>query len=426
MARTYRVLNADNIFYIDSSPYKYNEEKSRFHSLAKFGSKVQAVIGSRSSKPIFVLYDNGKLYFSPDYTAYETEAQLVQKDVLGLYASDDNTSAGIYVSNKYKQKLFIFKKDHIIQLDLFDLEFDNPSNLDEDKTTFQYAAHGLDMLENNIKESIPFPLNHTLIKTGDGKLYMLAAAVSGGSYKLQPKLFSIPGKKWITYNKFNDSSIVSVVTDEGCFLFMNDPDLSKVCGDKLKPISGSPGLYELLLPEKVSPEDITRIEKDVKFTLFLLTRTGEVYSIGKNDYYNLRGVESANPTEWNQIEYSKPIKQIELSSGVRLFALSESGDLYSHGRSFGKFQLQKAITTSPTKIISDQDIDSIQVVTDTSKNDMVHVFTKDGGCYCLVNEGSSFHRRYDAYKGILFPVVNSIPSVKMTKKMVRILAEVGC
>jgi len=425
MARTYRVLNADNIFYIDSSPYKYNEEKSRFHSLAKFGSKVQAVIGSRSSKPIFVLYDSGKLYFSPDYTAYETEAQLVQKDVLGLYASDDNPSVGIYVSNKYKQKLFVFKKDRIVQLDLFGLEFDNPSNLDEDKTTFQYAAHRLDVLEDNIKESIPFPLNHTLIKTGDGKLYVLAAAVSGGSYKLQPKLFSIPGKRWITYNKFNNSSI-SVVTDEGCFLFMNDPGLSKVCGDKLRPISGSPGLYELLLPEKVSPEDITRIEKDVRFTLFLLTRTGEVYSIGKNDYYNLRGVESANPDEWNQIEYSEPIKRIELSSGVRLFALSESGDLYSHGRSFGEFQSQKAITTSPTKIISDQDIDSIQVVRDLSGNDMVHVFTKGGGCYCLVNEGSSFHRKYDAYKGILFSVVNSVPSIKMTKKMVRILAEVGC
>jgi len=423
MTRLHKLPHTDGVFYLDSMPYKYDRWKVRFDSLGNPKNKIKAATSPGSFGEFFVLYDNGDLYFSPDYASYKSKAQLLERGVLGLFPGADQYSISLYLSDKYKNKLFAFKKDHIVELSLV-FKFDP----DKKRPTYQYKRHGLDLLKDNIKETVSFPVNHTLIKTKDNRLFLLGFSMKN---KSRPQLFPIPGKEWFVYNKFADDSIISVVTDEGCFLSMYTSTPFKSCGNELRPISKPPKLYKLLLPEGISPDNISQIEKGGESTLFLLTKDGRLYSIGENTY-NLRGTkDTIKPDEWNEIKYPEPIKQIEVSpgarlSGARLFAISESGDLYVHGENFQGVSSQDIIP-SPIKIISDHDIDSIQVVADDRGDDMVHIFTTDGGYYSLIDDDmKGYYKRYKTLD-IVFPsVVKSIPTIKMTRKMVGILAKMNC
>lgn len=423
MTRFYKLPHTDDVFYLDSMPYKYDRWKVMFDSLGNPKNKIKAATSPGSFGEFFVLYDNGDLYFSPSYTSYKSEAQLVERDVLGLFPSANQYSVSLYLSDKYKNKLFVFKKDHIVELSLV-FKFDP----DKKRPTHQYKRHGLDLLKDNIKETVSFSVNHMLIKTKDDRLFLLGFSIGN---TLRPRLFPIPGKEWFVYNKFADDSIISVVTDEGCFLSMYTSTPFKSCGDKLISLSELPKLYRLLLPEGISPDNISQIEKGGESTLFLLTKDGRLYSIGKNTY-NLRGTEDdIKPDEWNEIKYPEPIKQIEVSpgvrlSGARLFAISESGDLYVHGENFQGVSSQDTIP-SPFKIISDYNIDSIQVVADDRGDDMVHIFTKDGGYYSLIDDDMrGYYKKYKTLN-IVFPsIVRSVPTIRMTRRMVGILAKMNC
>lgn len=186
----------------------------------------------------------------------------------------------------------------------------------------------------------------TILQTDDNKLYMWEPSHQGLSpNSYEDNLYKIPGKevKKIAKSMIYTSSIPAYytdafLTDEGLFHVLQDDRSFKLLyghikGDPIIPhkLYNQFFIYNIDLPEGLSPDDIEEILAPHYNNLFLLDKQGRVYSIGENDYYQ-RGVQiRLDPRKWNQIEYPEPIKQIHYGKFPGLFALSKSGNLYYHG-----------------------------------------------------------------------------------------------
>jgi len=186
----------------------------------------------------------------------------------------------------------------------------------------------------------------TVLQTDNDKLYMWEPShpgLSPDSY--EDHLYEIPGKevKKVSKSVVYTSSIPAYytdafVTDEGLFHVL---EYSHAFRQFYRHIKGDPiishklygqfFIYNIDLPERVSPDDIEEILAPHYSNLFLLDKQGKVYSIGENDYYQRGMRKHLNPRKWNQIEYPEPIKQIHYGKSPGLFALSKSGNLYYHG-----------------------------------------------------------------------------------------------
>ena len=150
------------------------------------------------------------------------------------------------------------------------------------------------------------------------------------------------------------------LTDKGLFLF-HDPEKKNIfegVADLQQIESGHEHtrLYEIPLPENISPDDIKSFEFIKDSNMFLLTNKGKVYSIGKNTYYQRGTTKKLDPHKWNQIKYPEKIVSIapaRLKPG--LFALSENGNLYYHGYSEGSYSYpitnRKSNIAKPLKIM---------------------------------------------------------------------------
>jgi len=186
----------------------------------------------------------------------------------------------------------------------------------------------------------------TVLQTDNNKLYMWEPSHLGLSPDMyEDHLYAIPGKevKKISKSVVYTSSIPAYytdafLTDEGLFHVLQDDHAFRqlykhIKGDPIIPgkLYGQFFIYNIDLPEGLSPDDIEEILAPHYNNLFLLDKQGKVHSIGENDYYQ-RGVKGRlDPHKWNQIEYPEPIKQIHYGNFPGLFALSKSGNLYYHG-----------------------------------------------------------------------------------------------
>jgi|GEM_PF-4203425 len=157
------------------------------------------------------------------------------------------------------------------------------------------------------------------------------------------------------------------LTNKGFFVLGHSMRESDV---NIKPTKASSAFHQKIkdherfcisLPENIKQEDIKDFQILPEHNIFILTNSGEVYSIGSNRYGERGTTKKLDSLTWNKIKYPEPIKQIEVAPhkpGV--FALSESGNLYYHGyNEEGYYPItgKKSSISRPVKIA--ENIDNI-------------------------------------------------------------------
>jgi len=183
---------------------------------------------------------------------------------------------------------------------------------------------------------------NVILETSNNKLYFFYLESANQVYEL-------PGSKCYLYKQYtshftdHDKSKYILLTDKGLYGLKYHKHVPGIAhfpierGNK-KSLNDDIDLYELPLPDNVPPEHIKDIDTGYKYdTLFVLTNDGEVYSLGKNTYYQRGTTKRLNPHEWTKIKYPEPIKQIYAAHFPGLFAVSESGNLYYHGYNEGAY-----------------------------------------------------------------------------------------
>ena len=299
------------------------------------------------------------------------------------------------------------------------------SNSYEEKST---------ILKDNISECYPIDTDSRgIIKTKDGKLcyvYYDARSPSLGSDILpgsELKFYKrLKGHKKTFFGTvlLTDKGLHAIIrTDTKGLKFLNEPGM---------PLSDEDELYSIQLPEKVNIEDIKDVEGVVRYNLFLLTKQGDVYAIGDNRFYQ-RGIDrDIDVGKWNKIRYPEPIKQIFVTVKPRVFALSESGNLYYHGynedNGFRLFSHNRNIE-SPTKIDEGiLHIFSFNQLVDLGADSTIHGLDNEGNYFCYPAKYSPLehYKVLGKRRTVPPPVIKSVTDLFITNKMVHMLVDSAC
>ena len=321
----------DNVVYINDTPYYIHLTHNEFVRIGKVGDHVKSVG-----------YISGNFYKLVNDTLYRTEDQnenMIAKGVQAALYSPEGQCC-------------IFIKNGIVHH-----YFDNSKNI---------ASSDAPIVNGNIIKALHATSGRNVVlQTASNELYLFYIGSTNEAHRL-------PGSKCYLYkqyapnfNSYNKSKYI-LLTDKGLYGLKYHNYASAVArlpietGNK-KSLTYNIDIYELPLPDNVSPDHVKDIGTGYKYdTLFLLTNKGKVYSIGKNTYYQRGTTKKLKPDKWNEIKYPEPIKQIYASQYPGLFALSESGNLYYHGYNEGghySFTGRKSNTSKPLKIA--ENVDSI-------------------------------------------------------------------
>jgi len=208
----------------------------------------------------------------------------------------------------------------------------------------------------------------SILRTDNDNLYMWQPLHHRRRSRFRDVLRKIPGKevKVLAKTLFFEYNVPlyyseAFITDEGLFhVFKQRKDYQKYythlshASMLLDKLYEGLLVYHVPLPKDVSPDDVKELLSPHFNNLFLLTNGGKVYSIGKNTYNQRGTTKKLKPDEWNEIEYPEKIKQIDyINTLPGLFALSESGNLYYHGKKGEELSkiLKGVKTSSPVKIM---------------------------------------------------------------------------
>ena len=339
------------IFYLNDTPYMYGIHiNPKFsNDIIRIGSKGEKV----SSAVFWSLWRGGEFLSKGIKVAnnlcYFTELQTgsIPKSIPFKLFMDGVVGA---VSSGRDRVLLIRLDGTVIDSSIEDLKSLNRSHIfgiDYVKNFFNLSDRGYGILQDS---------RNRLLLWGEGGIN---------------ESFQIPGEnvKQILsgYHTQSEEYVNYILTDKGLFINLHSktplpsflaPD------DEEKPArltSDHYRLYEIPLPENISPNNIEEISCIDTYNLFIRTNEGKVYAIGKNSHYQRGTTEELEPDKWNEIKYPEKIKQL---AGVvcsaygngGLFALSENGNLYYHGfnlENYFPIVNKKSSIHEPIKIAED-------------------------------------------------------------------------
>ena len=143
-----------------------------------------------------------------------------------------------------------------------------------------------------------------------------------------------------------------------------DPYLN---GHNLRSFSCTCRFFSSSLKESMKKKPIWQIIAGLEQTFFLNSQTGELYGIGKNEYYSL-GISTYPAKPVNKILLSEQIVPFELFVGAfQSFILSKEGTLYGTGRNssreLAKVRLQYVV---PFREVFLQEVRSVAVMYTTT------------------------------------------------------------
>lgn len=393
-----------NIIYINDVP----------HLL--FPQSLPERIGEKGEKIGFASYVN----MSPD----------------GYVKLSDNKVLLRYKDNPYFHKVILDNAKGVIG-DAYDLVIFTDTN-------FFHFTNGLlfsnsyekksAILKDNISECYSIDMDSRgIIKTKDNKLYYVyydavspsleSSILPGSELKFYKRLKGY--KKTFFGTVFlTDKGLYGIIrTDTKGLKFLNEPGM---------PLSNEDELYPIQLPENVNIEDIKDVDGIVRYNLFLLTKQGDVYAIGTSRFHQRGTGEEIDAGKWNKIKYPEPIKQIFVTVKPRVFALSESGNLYYHGynedNGFRLFSHNRNIE-SPTKIDEGvSQIFSFNQLVDLGADSTIHGLDNEGNYFCYPARYSPLehYKVLGKKRAVPPPVIKSVTDLFITSKMVHMLVDSAC
>jgi len=393
---SFRRDSPDSIVYVNNIPYYIRFIPSGFVRIGKAGDHVK-----------LAGYISGSFYKLVNNTLYRTEGQ-----------NEDIIARGVQAAlHDFAGRCCVFIKNGIVHYYSDNFKSITPSDtpiVNENITKVFHATSG----------------RNVVLQTSDNKLYLFYLGSTNEVHEL-------PGSECYLYKQYAPSlskyikSKYILLTNKGLYgLKYYGHKSTATCfpietGNRRK-LTYNIDIYKLPLPDNVSPDHVRDIGTGYKYdTLFLLTNDGEVYSLGKNTYYQRGTTKKLDPHKWNQIEYPEPIKQICASQYPGLFALSENGNLYYHGYNEGSyysFTGRKSNVSKPLKIA--ENVDSIcaafsAVYSPGETGDCFYYFDKQG--IPRIIAGKTFFEKhfiknhdfaYDFYQQVSKSLIHSQPLIK--------------
>ena len=326
------------ILYVNGFPFfiDYFARSTILYQLSREKNRINHIlpITSGPKRVDLVLYRNGNLYSVP------LSSRRGNPDLVHAQHISSDIRALTRVRSTLYNKDLILGFDHYFAM------------IRGDNEAFLGSIYSFASLDRMQKAELPLTVRsgYSLGKKGisilDTDKGLKIWEPQERNNKFMNNFYDIPGTKVKKITAYTAQRLISnydselILTDEGLFQLTvrhgkKQPYEHLVGVDPIcEGIYNRCNLYPVLLPGGVDPDDVKDMKPLAYSNIFLLTNDGEVYSLGKNTYYQRGTTKKLKPNRWNRIEYPEPIKRIEVLNWARhpgLFALSESGNLYYHG-----------------------------------------------------------------------------------------------